>query len=143
MSSLSLSFPLLVFFAAAPLLAQQGRGTISGSVTDASGSAVPGASLMIVNTGTNVSFPTASNETGFYTVPALPVGPYTVTAEKQGFKKEVRTGFTLQVDQRAEIDFKLEVGATAESIEVKGEAALVDTGSATVGKVIENRRISD
>ena len=62
---------------------------------------------------------------------------------KTGFKKEVRSGLTLLVDQHAEIDFKLEVGATAESIEVTAQASLVDTGSATIGKVVENRRIND
>src|SRR5437867_1196436 len=134
---------LMALAAAIPLVAQQGRGTISGTVTDSTGATVPGAAITIVNTATNGAFPTVSNETGFYTVPALPVGPYTVTAEKQGFKKEVRTGLTLQVDQHAQIDFKLELGATAESIEVTGEAVLVETGSATIGKVVENRRIND
>lgn len=129
--------------AAAPLAAQQGRGAISGTITDASGASVPGVTITIVNTDTNVQFPTVSNEAGFYTVPSLPVGPYTVSAEKQGFKKEVRTGLTLQVDQHAVIDFRLDVGATAESIEVNAAAALVDTTSATVGKVVENRRIND
>jgi hypothetical protein len=134
---------VFVLLAAAPALAQQGRGAISGTVTDATGAAVPGVTIQIVNTGTNAAFPTVSNEVGFYTMPALPVGPYVVTAEKQGFKKEVRSGITLLVDQRAAVDFKLEVGATAESIEVRGEAALVDTGAATLGKVVENRRIND
>jgi hypothetical protein len=137
------SIAALLAIAAVPLVAQQGRGTISGTVTDSTGATVPGAAITIVNTATNMAFPTVSNETGFYTVPALPVGPYTVTAEKQGFKKEVRTGLTLQVDQHAQIDFKLELGATAESIEVTGEAVLVETGSATIGKVVENRRIND
>jgi outer membrane receptor protein involved in Fe transport len=125
------------------LLGQQGRGTISGVVTDSSGAAVPSVSINIVNTATNASFPTVANEIGIYTAPALPVGSYTLTAEKQGFKKAVRSGVTLQVDQHAEVDFHLEVGATAESIEVVGEAPLVDSASATVGKVVENRRIND
>lgn len=133
----------ILLLAAAPLLAQQGRGTISGTVTDASGASVPGASIAITNTGTNATFTTTTNEVGYYTAPAMPVGTYTVSAEKQGFKRAVRTGLVLQVDQRMEVDFRLEVGATAESIEVVGEAPLVDTGSATVGKVVENRRIND
>lgn len=122
---------------------QQGRGTISGVVTDSTGAAVPSVAISIVNTATNASFPTVANEVGNYTAPALPVGSYTLSAEKQGFKKAVRSGVTLQVDQHSQIDFRLEVGATAESIEVVGEAALVDSASATIGKVVENRRIND
>ena len=123
--------------------AQQGRGTMSGTVTDASGAAVPGARVVITNAGTNATFPTATNEVGFYTAPAMPVGAYTVSVEKDGFKKSVRSGITLQVDQRAELNFQLEIVATVESVEVIAEAPLVDTGSATVGKVVENRRIND
>lgn len=126
-----------------PVAAQQGRGTISGNIADASGAAVPGAAITVVNKLTNAAFPTVSNESGYYILPALPVGSYTVTAEKAGFKKDVRGGITLQVDQHAKVDFRLEVGTATESVEVTAEAPLVDTGSATVGKVIESRRISD
>lgn len=137
-------FVALMFLAAAlPLSAQQGRGTISGTVKDASGAGVPAAEVSIVNTGTNAVSTATTNDTGFFTAPALQVGSYTVTVEKQGFKKLSRTGITLQVDQRLALDLDLEVGATAESVEVTAEAPLVDTGSATVGKVVENRRITD
>lgn len=132
-----------VLLAAIPMLGQQGRGTITGTVTDATGAAVPNAAITIVNTGTNASFPAVSNEAGYYRAPSLPVGSYTVTAEVAGFKKEVRTGITLQVDQHAEVDFSLEIGTTSESVEVSADATLVDTSSATVGKVVENRRIND
>ncbi|WP_321472008.1 carboxypeptidase regulatory-like domain-containing protein [uncultured Paludibaculum sp.] len=134
---------VLLVSLALPLAAQQGRGSILGTVTDISGAAVPAASIHVINTGTNADFTTSTNEVGQFTAPSLPVGAYTVTAEKQGFKKGVRSGITLQVDQRAEVDIHLEVGQTSESIEVVGEAALVDTSSATVGKVVENRRIAD
>ncbi len=128
---------------ALPVAAQQGRGTISGNIADSSGASVPGAAISAVNVGTNATFPTVSNDTGYYILPALPVGAYTVTAEKAGFKKDLRSGITLQVDQHAKVDFRLEVGTATESVEVTGEAPLVDTGSATLGKVIESRRIND
>ncbi|MGC4048559.1 MAG: carboxypeptidase regulatory-like domain-containing protein, partial [Paludibaculum sp.] len=128
---------------ALPLAAQQGRGTVIGTVTDVSGAAVPAAEIRVINTGTNAAFTTTTNEEGQFTAPSLPVGSYTVTAEKQGFKKGVRSGITLLVDQRAEVNIRMEVGQTSESIEVVGEASLVDTSSATVGKVVENRRIAD
>ncbi len=125
------------------LLAQQGTGSISGTVTDALGAAVPGADVKITNTGTNAVSQTATNESGYFTVPALRVGNYQVTVEKSGFKMIQQSGITLQVDQRVALNLKLEVGAMAESISVVADAALVDTGSATVGKVIENRRIAE
>ena len=126
-----------------PLVAQQGRGSISGTVTDALGAAVPGVDVKITNTGTNAVFSTATNESGYFTAPALQIGSYAVSAEKQGFKQIHQSGITLQVDQRVSLSLKLEVGAVAESIDVFADAALVDTGSATVGKVIENRRIAE
>ena len=134
---------LIPLLAVAILLGQQGRGTISGIVADASGAVVPNASVAITNTATNVTYPTATNAEGLYVAPALPVGSYTITVEQAGFKRAVRSGVTLQVDQRAAVDFRLEVGATAEAIEVTADALLVDTGSATVGKVVENRRIAE
>jgi hypothetical protein len=136
---LRFAFVFLLAFAL-PVAAQQG---ILGNVTDASGAAVPGANVRILNTGTNAASLTTTNNEGFFTAPALPVGAYSVTAEKTGFKKAVRSGITLQVDQRAELNFRLDVGDTSEAIEITGEAPLVDTSSATVGKVVENRRIAD
>lgn len=126
-----------------PAAAQQGRGSILGSVTDGTGAGVPGASVRILNTGTNAATAVVTNDEGFFTAPSLPVGAYSVTVEKSGFKKALRSGVTLQVDQRAQVDVRLDIGQTTESIEVVAEAALVDTSGATVGKVVENRRITD
>ncbi|MBI4463356.1 MAG: TonB-dependent receptor [Acidobacteria bacterium] len=123
--------------------AQVNRGTIFGTVSDATGASVPGASVTVTNTGTGLAFQTQSNEVGFYTAPDVAVGGYEVSAEKAGFKKVVRSGITLVVNQRAQVDLTLEVGDVTESVEVVAAAPLVDTGSATTGKVIEERRIQD
>ena len=131
----------LVLALAAPLAAQQGRGSIQGTVTDASGAVIAGATVSIVNVETNTAFTTETSNDGYYTAPTLAVGNYAVTVEKQGFKRVVRTRINLQVDQRAQVDVTLDVGAVAESIEVQAEASLVDTGSASIGKVVENRRV--
>ncbi|HYO83631.1 MAG TPA: carboxypeptidase regulatory-like domain-containing protein [Bryobacteraceae bacterium] len=128
---------------AATVAAQQGRSSIQGLVTDSTGATVPGATITIVNTETNVPFTTASSADGNYSAPALNVGNYTISAEKQGFKKLVRSGITLLIDQRAEINLQLDVGDISQSIEVTAAVALVDTGSATVGKVIENKRVQE
>ena len=133
----------LCFCAANPVLAQLGRGTISGTILDSQGGAISGAAVVITNVDTNATFRTTSNDQGFYTAPGLAIGNYRVSAEIQGFKRGLRTGLNLQVDEHAEVSFKLEIGALAESVEVMAEAPLVETGSATVGKVIENRRIED
>jgi len=94
------AFAFLIAFAL-PVAAQQG---ILGNVTDASGAAVPAANIRILNTDTNAASLTTTNGEGFFTAPSLPVGSYSVTAEKTGFKKALRSGITLQVDQRAQVD---------------------------------------
>ncbi len=121
--------------------AQLGTGTISGTVTDPQDAVIAGATVEIMNTGTNAVFKTTTNAQGFFTMPGLPVGNYQVRVEVQGFKRAVRSGINLQVDQRAQVNFRLEVGAVVESVQVTAEAPLVDTGSAAVGKVVENRRV--
>jgi hypothetical protein len=126
-----------------PAAAQQGRGAMQGTITDQSGAAVADATVTVRNVGTNQPFTTTSNAEGFFSAPTLPVGSYEVVAERPGFKRAVRSGITLLVDQRAQVDVQLEVGGTAESVTVTAEAPLVDSGSATVGKVIENKRISE
>jgi hypothetical protein len=128
---------------ALPLAAQQGRGTILGAVTDPAGASVAGAKISILNTETNISSTTQTNDEGFYTSTPLIVGSYQVTAEKTGFKKVVRSGITLQVDQRAEVNLTLTLGNVSDSIEVTAEAALVNTEDATVGQVIENKRVQE
>lgn len=134
---------ILVALSAACALAQVGRASLFGTVSDSSGAAVSNAKVQIINAGTNVATTATTNETGYYTAPSLPVGTYQLVVEHTGFKKFVRDGITLQVDQRGQIDISLEVGSVSDSITVTGEAPLVDTGSSTVGKVIENKRIQE
>lgn len=122
---------------------QISTGTILGTVTDPAGAAVPNARVTVTNVDTNAAFNTTTNAEGFYTAPALTVGRYSVAVEHEGFKRAVRSGIVLQVDQRARVDVALEVGTVTQSLEVVGEAPLVDAASATVGKVVENRRIRD
>jgi hypothetical protein len=141
----ALGFKLIAIFSllALPVGAQQGRGTIQGTVTDSTAGAVPGAKVTVTNVSTNVSFVTETNQEGFYTAPGMSVGEYSVAAEQQGFKTAVRRGITLQVDQRAVVNLMLELGNVTESVDVSAAAPLVDTASGTVGKVVENRRMVD
>ena len=123
--------------------AQQGRGTIVGTVTDASGASVKGAKVSILNVDTNNPVNTETNTEGFFTSPPLIVGHYQITVEHPGFKKDIRSGINLEVDQRAEVNFQLQIGAVGESVQVTAEAALVNTENASVGQVIENKRVQD
>ncbi len=125
------------------MMAQQGRAAIFGNVSDAGGSALAGVKVVITNLNTNLDYTTATNEDGNFIINDLPVGSYKITASAQGFKQSVRTGLTLEVDQRAQIDLKLEIGAVADAIIVTAETPLVDTGSASVGKVIESRAVEE
>ncbi|MDX2030510.1 MAG: carboxypeptidase regulatory-like domain-containing protein [Blastocatellia bacterium] len=125
------------------VFAQRGRGTVLGTVTDAQGAVIPGAQVVVTNTATNTATMVVSNNDGNFVAPNLLVGSYTVSASKDGFKKALRSGITLEVDQRAEINLTLEAGAVSETIEVTSQASLVDTTTATFGKVIENRRVQE
>ncbi len=138
-----LLFLPLLLLASLPGFSQQGRGTILGSVTDGSGAAIAGAKIRVFNTATNAGFETTSTSEGLYQAPNLAVGDYTVTVEKTGFRKIVRSGLQLQVDQRAQVDIQLEVGQVTESIEVKSEALLVDTSNTSIGKVVDQKRVSE
>ena len=116
-------------------------GGITGEVRDASGASIPAANVTVTNTETNAVRTTATNDTGLYAFPSLIPGSYRVRVEAAGFKTVTRTAIELQVQQTARIDFTLEVGQLSEAIEVKANAALLSTEDATVGTVIENKRI--
>ena len=122
-------------------LAQQGGGTISGSVTNSQGAAISGSAVEVKSVATNAVFSAVTNTSGFYTAPSLAVGEYEVAAQFEGFKRAVRSGITLQVNQTARIDIVLEIGEVVETIEVVGEAPLVQSDTSTLGEVIERRRM--
>ncbi len=140
--------PLFIFTAvclccATSAVAQVTTGTITGTVRDASGAAVPSAAIAIkeVAKGTTVEFQT--NEDGAYTAPFLSPGSYQVTVTKAGFKPQASQTFELQVDQRARIDFALTVGDVTSTVEVTAAAPLVKSDSAELGQVITERPIKE
>jgi len=129
--------------AGATVWAQQGTASIFGTVTDPQGAAVAGATVEITNQATGAVFRTRTTDTGYYSAPGLPVGTYAVAVELQGFKRAERSGIRLQVNQNAEVNLRLEIGQLTETVRVVAETPLVDTGSATLGQVIENRRVQE
>src|SRR5437667_2388639 len=116
-------------------------GSISGETRDSSGAIVAGAVVTVVNSGTNATRTVATNEAGEYAFPSLLPGMYSVKVERTGFKSVVRNQIELQVQLAARIDFELQIGQVSESVEVRADAALLVTDNATVGTVIENKRI--
>src|SRR5579883_2637116 len=122
---------------------QQGRGLIFGTVTDASGAPVPGAKIKVTNIDTNTVTTAVTGGQGDYQTPELPVGNYRLDVDQPGFKSAARTGIVLQVGQRAELNVQLLVGSVEEKVVVSADAPLVDTSTATVGSVVENKRIEE
>jgi len=122
---------------------QEFRAAIVGRVTDPSGAPVPGASVAVTQLGTNAVFRAATTETGDYTIPFLPPGEYRLEVDRAGFRKFVREGLSLRIQDRVRIDVSLELGAVAETVTVTGEAALLETSSASLGQVVAKQTIVD
>src|SRR5439155_6667282 len=106
-----------------------------------SGALIPGVSIIIRNLDTNQTRDTVTNEIGRYTVPLLPPGRYEITAELTGFKSKVRTGLELQVEQRINADFMLELGNVNQRLVVTDAAPLVQADTATVGNVLDSQKL--
>jgi hypothetical protein len=134
---------LSLFVWSCALLAQGPTGEITGSVTDASGGVVSGATVSITNRDTGIQRGVATSAAGIYSAPALPPGTYSVRVNLTGFKSDVRNGIELQVNQVARLDFSLQVGNVSDTVEVQASAATLDTENSTIGAVIENKRIEE
>jgi Carboxypeptidase regulatory-like domain len=124
--------------------AQNITGTITGTVTDQNRAVLPNVQVNIKNDGTGLTRTVTTDDQGNYIAPLLPVGNYTISAERQGFRKKAATGIALQVDQTARVDLILEVGSLSdEIINIAGGASLTNTETSQVGEVIDNRRMVD
>jgi hypothetical protein len=132
----------IVIGAPAILLGQVATASLEGNVQDASGGTIPLAQIQVLNTSTGVKTAAVTGSDGRFITPSLqPGGPYTVKVEAAGFKTEERAGITLEVNQSARITITLQVGATSEVIKVTGDAPLLESSTAAMGSVIENRSI--
>jgi Carboxypeptidase regulatory-like domain/TonB dependent receptor len=123
--------------------AQGTTATISGTVTDSSGAVVPGTRIVILNEETGISREVGADETGRYAAPSLGLGNYRVTASRDGFQTQVRSGITLTVGRQAVVNFELPVGSISETVEVTGEASLVETTKGGLGSLVESSTIND
>jgi hypothetical protein len=132
---------LFTFIGCAAAWAQGATAQISGTVTDQSGAVLPGVEIAATQSETGVTREAVSNETGFYVLPNLAVGPYRLEATLPGFRSFVQSGIVLQVNSTPAINIVLQVGQVAETVEVQANAPMVETRSIGIGAVTENARI--
>jgi len=122
-----------------------GQGTtsrITGTVVDSSGAAVAGATVSIKRDGTDAALTTQTGDSGTYVFDLIQAGTYTVTIEKQGFKKVVSTGNAAYINQPSTVNAALEVGDVSATVNVEGSAELVQTASSgNIGTTIDQRAI--
>jgi hypothetical protein len=132
-----LSICVLLLCASSLALAQAGRGSISGVVTDPSGATVKGAQVTALNQATGVTQHTIASEAGLYSFVSMPPGTYVVTASQKGFETVAQEKVQVTVDQSTTVNIALRVGSVTEVITVSTAPPLVDTSNSTVGQLID------
>ena len=123
--------------------AQVTTGTISGTVADSTGAVLPGVKIDITNEGTGASRIVMSDAAGRFSAPSLAVGSYKVAASLEGFQMEIRNGVALGVGRTAILDIRLQVGAVTQTVEVTGEAPLVQTTESAVSFTVQDQQLRD
>jgi len=123
--------------------AQDPRGNVTGSVLDPTGASVPGVEVRLTKTDTGVTAAGVTNEAGKFTIPFLLPGTYRVTAAKAGFKTYVQDNVPVRIAETLDITIHLEVGSTAETIDVRAQTPLLETATSTLGQVVDERRMLD
>jgi len=122
--------------------AQTTTGRIVGTVTDDSGAVIPGVDVVVRNPATGLSRNVVTNESGTFSVPLLPPAVYEVEAALAGFRKEIRSGVTVQVDAVVRVDFRLKVGEIQDEIKVSADAPLVQSETASLGSVMDSQKVT-
>ena len=140
MSPPRILIPAIAFLLAGGLRAQTTAAQITGRVTDPSGAIIAGTRVAAINA---VSRETASNDSGNYTIPLLEPGTYKLVVQKEGFRLIERGGVILHVNQQSRIDFVLAIGDIAEKVSVSADASLFEPNEASLGAVLDNRKVVD
>ena len=134
-----LRFGILTLCCVAAVFGQKDTGAIVGTVLDVSGGSVPGAQISAVNTATNFAYHAVTDAAGQYVMSPVRVGTYRLSVAASGFKTELVESLTLEVQQRARIDFKLQPGAVKETVEVTERAGVLETDNSERGQVIDSQ----
>jgi hypothetical protein len=119
------------------------NGSIRGRVTDPAGAAVPQAAITAVNMNTGYSRDVTTNSEGFFVIPNLPIGLYTVEVKKEGFETQRRTGINLSAGIEAVIDAELKVGAVSTTVEVTGGAPIIEPTRVSTGRTIDHTEVDN
>ena len=133
----------LVFGASSPAWAQQAAGSITGTVVDPSGSAIPNATVTVRDVDRGIVLTTKTSSAGLYNFPQVTQGNVVVSAEASGFSKTVRNAFSLSVNQVAEINFKLQVGGVNAVVDVTAAPPLLQTVSTEVSTVLDAKTVEN
>jgi hypothetical protein len=132
-----------VLFTAAIAFSQGNTGTITGTVSDPTGAAVPGADVKAVNAGTDATVTTVTTERGEYAFPSMLAGSYRVTVTKAGFKAQTVTGVEVNAGVSATANVKLEIGQATETIMVEAGAEILQTANAELSSTLNTRAVQD
>jgi hypothetical protein len=134
---------LAVMLMGSPVSAQSTFGSISGTVTDSSGSAIPDAQVTVTSLATAATQTVTTGGDGLYSFVNLPTGDYRLDAQKDGFKHFRREPVNVEVQQAVRIDPALEVGAVTQTVEVTGETPLLTPTDTSLGQVIDERKTNE
>lgn len=134
-------FALLSFPSA--LRAQEARGRITGTVTDANKAAVPGASVKVVDVARGTTVSLTTNDDGLFQAPYLLSGTYQVVVETSGFKKYIQDGVLVQINETRDLDIVLEVGGTQETVTVTAETLSLNRSDASLGQTVDAKRVEE
>ncbi|PYV02933.1 MAG: hypothetical protein DMG26_10355, partial [Acidobacteria bacterium] len=124
-------------------MAQRSAASINGTVKDATGAVVPQATVVLTNMATTVAQTAVTNGTGDYVVLNILPGKYTLKASKEGFQTVTEPEFTLEVNQTTTFDFTLPVGVTTQVVKVEAAAAEIETSTAELGTVVDQKMVND
>jgi Carboxypeptidase regulatory-like domain len=126
-----------------PAWAQEAdAGTVFGAVTDPTGAAVPGATVVLHNPDNNLSYTAVTNESGEFNFPTVPAGSYEMTAEREGFKKVVHSAFEVHAAEPAHVNIVLEIGDVSEQVTVTDAPPVVNTVTANEGNTITGEQVN-
>lgn len=128
---------------AAAMFGQGYFGSIGGELTDPSGAVVPGASVILTDQAKGFTFNTTADDSGRYLFTPIPPGTYSVSVEKQGFAKSVRTNIVLNVNQHVSANFQLKLATVTQAVQVTEHAQMISTEDAVTGNTVNSRFISD